>query len=221
MSDNNTFTWKHIGFHGLAVGTFVVSPDHLQWKSSVGHGDGPAPSRKAKAPTNAYWTVFGKTGSLRIVIGGSAPNNNVEWRLDGFPVSDFDTLKKAFGQYYSVEVMARPFCSHGVQYGLSKIKKKNLELIHCELAENLEEGQEFEVQENDTIFNIELNQVSQCVQPGTNRNEIELQFPETDTMEAGTDQLGMYIFGLTSSVNYLLSFVYSSPIFLSFLLFPC
>ena len=30
----------------------------------------------------------------------------------------------------------------------------------------------------------------QCVLPGTNRNEIELQFPESDAVEAGTDQLG-------------------------------
>jgi structure-specific recognition protein 1 len=34
-----------------------------------------------------------------------------------------------------------------------------------------------------------LTQVSQCVLPGTNRNELELQFPESDTIEAGTDQL--------------------------------
>jgi hypothetical protein len=36
---------------------------------------------------------------------------------------------------------------------------------------------------------IDLAEVSQCVLPGNNRNEIEAQFPESDTIEAGTDQL--------------------------------
>jgi hypothetical protein len=39
-------------------------------------------------------------------------------------------------------------------------------------------------------MSVDLAQVSQCVLPGNNRNEIELQFPESDTLEAGTDQLG-------------------------------
>jgi hypothetical protein len=32
----------------------------------------------------------------------------------------------------------------------------------------------------------------QCVLPGNNRNEIEVQFPESDTLEQGTDQLGTH-----------------------------
>jgi hypothetical protein len=35
-----------------------------------------------------------------------------------------------------------------------------------------------------------LTEISQCVLPGNNRNEIEVQFTESDTVEAGTDQLG-------------------------------
>lgn len=51
-------------------------------------------------------------------------------------------------------------------------------------------GQEFEVRTGEEIWSVDLTQVSQCVLPGTNRNELELQFPESDTIEAGTDQLG-------------------------------
>jgi structure-specific recognition protein 1 len=39
------------------------------------------------------------------------------------------------------------------------------------------------------MMSLDLAQVSQCVLPGNNRNEIELQFPESDAVEAGTDQL--------------------------------
>lgn len=39
------------------------------------------------------------------------------------------------------------------------------------------------------MMSFDLAEVSQCVLPGNNRNEIELQFPETDAVEANNDQL--------------------------------
>ena len=58
-----------------------------------------------------------------------------------------------------------------------------------------EEGQEFEVKKDNEIFSLDLAEISQCVLPGNNRNELELQFLETDTMEPGTDQLGTFVLG--------------------------
>ena len=39
------------------------------------------------------------------------------------------------------------------------------------------------------MMSLDLAEVSQCVIPGTNRNEVELQFPESDAVEANNDQL--------------------------------
>jgi hypothetical protein len=39
------------------------------------------------------------------------------------------------------------------------------------------------------MMSLDLGQVSQCVLPGTIRNEVELQFPESDAVEANNDQL--------------------------------
>jgi len=39
------------------------------------------------------------------------------------------------------------------------------------------------------MMSLDLAEVSQCVLPGNNRNEIELQFPESDAVEANKDQL--------------------------------
>ena len=39
------------------------------------------------------------------------------------------------------------------------------------------------------MMSLDLAEVSQCVLPGNNRNEIELQFPESDAVEADNDQL--------------------------------
>jgi Structure-specific recognition protein (SSRP1) len=49
--------------------------------------------------------------------------------------------------------------------------------------------QEFEVRQGDEMLSLDLAEVSQCVLPGNNRNEIELQFPESDAVEANKDQL--------------------------------
>ena len=39
------------------------------------------------------------------------------------------------------------------------------------------------------MMSLDLVEVSQCVLPGNNRNEVELQFPESDAIEANNDQL--------------------------------
>ena len=40
-----------------------------------------------------------------------------------------------------------------------------------------------------TVMSLDLAEVSQCVLPGNNRNELEIQWPESDTIEANNDQL--------------------------------
>jgi structure-specific recognition protein 1 len=49
--------------------------------------------------------------------------------------------------------------------------------------------EEGEAEGGEEIISLELAEVSQCVLPGNNRNEIEIQFHESDTVEQGTDQL--------------------------------
>jgi hypothetical protein len=45
------------------------------------------------------------------------------------------------------------------------------------------------VRQGDEMMSLDLAEVSQCVLPGNNRNEVELQFPESDAVEANNDQL--------------------------------
>lgn len=59
----------------------------------------------------------------------------------------------------------------------------------CILEDADEEGEEFEPRDGDEMLSVNLKEISQCVLPGNNRNEIELQFHESDAVEAGTDQL--------------------------------
>lgn len=80
--------------------------------------------------------------------------------------------------------------SAGTSYGKTSINGRTLVFSHMVLEDADEEGEEFEARTGDEMMSMDLAEVSQCVLPGNNRNEIELQFPESDTLEAGTDQLG-------------------------------
>ena len=63
----------------------------------------------------------------------------------------------------------------------------------CILDDAYEEGEEFEPRDGDEMLSLNLADVSQCVVQGNRKNEVELQFHELDTVEAGTDQLGELI----------------------------
>lgn len=132
--------WKHIGFHGLAVGTFSCVEDGVVWKSASTGTDEFSTSRKLakeQMESSASWTVFGKTGSLR--LAGKDPKQQ-EWRLDGFPLADFDELKSTLKSNYDVSLKVLSMSSAGTQYGISKVTGKLLKLQHCELADVFEEG---------------------------------------------------------------------------------
>jgi len=193
--------WKHIGLHGHAVGTFVCENKFIVWKSALTSRDenvsGTTKSIPAIALKSALWTVFGRSGHLRIQTkakpDGTPYQRDLkhELRFDGFPVKDFDVIKATLKDMYDLELHKHGMSSAGTQYGLTKITGKNIVFRHCILEDADEEGEEFEPREGEEMMSLDLTEVSQCVLPGNNRNEIELQFPESDTVEAGTDQLGM------------------------------
>ena len=87
-----TAVWNHIGFHGFAVGSLTFSDDFCVWKSAASGRSGDDTTSTSSQIKAAAWTVFGKTGSLR--LSGSS-----EWRLDGFPVSDFEALRECIAKY--------------------------------------------------------------------------------------------------------------------------
>ena len=77
----------------------------------------------------------------------------------------------------------------GASFGTSGIEDGSMVFRQCVLEDADEEGEEFEPRDGDEMMSMNLTEVSQCVLPGNNRNEIEVQFHESDAVEAGTDQL--------------------------------
>lgn len=135
--------------------------------------------------TGAKWTVFGRSGHLRIQTSGK----DSELRFDGFPQNDFDKLNQALSNFYKVDLVKHSMSSVGASFGLTGLQKRHLVMKQCILDDAFEEGEEFEPKDGDEIFSINLAEVSQCVVQGNNSNEVELQFHELDTVETGTDQL--------------------------------
>eukprot|EP00529_Nitzschia_sp_RCC80_P014404 CAMPEP_0113454940 /NCGR_PEP_ID=MMETSP0014_2-20120614/8121_1 /TAXON_ID=2857 /ORGANISM="Nitzschia sp." /LENGTH=754 /DNA_ID=CAMNT_0000346359 /DNA_START=65 /DNA_END=2329 /DNA_ORIENTATION=- /assembly_acc=CAM_ASM_000159 len=195
IKENGLTSWKHVGLYGHSVGMFTLGPEGVMWKSALESDSSKRNIPKSLLDT-AQWSIFGRAGYLRIKTidneETAAANKNLpaELRFDGFPLNDYEELKDAFQQYFQIEVAPLKVSSAGAQYGLSKIKNKKLVFRHCTLEDaNEEEGEEFEVRQDDEMLSLDLTEVSQCVLPGNNRNEIELQFPESDAVETSNDQL--------------------------------
>ncbi|KAL3809701.1 hypothetical protein ACHAXA_009395 [Cyclostephanos tholiformis] len=215
MADNSkpAKVWKHIGLYGHAVGTFTADPSGITWKSAVmgnsyGDNNGSDIETRRSLPkssiSGALWTVFGKSGHLRVLTrgdgagGGGGPKLPPAMRFDGFPPSDYDVLSEAFASFYGVPCKRHAMSSAGYSWGNTDISNKHLVFRRCRLDKDGgdgddggegEEGEEFEPRDGDEMLSLDLAEVSQCVLPGNNRNEIEMQFLESDTVEAGTDQL--------------------------------
>lgn len=170
------------------------------WKSAAGTNDDNFETKKslpADCIAGALWTVFGKSGHLRILTKPNDSSKNAAakqhppaYRYDGFPTSDYDALASTFQSLYNIPLKRHSMSSAGNSWGNTNISNKHLVFRQCILEDADEEGQEeFEPRDGDEMLSMDLGEVSQCVLPGNNRNEIEMQFLESDTVEAGTDQL--------------------------------
>jgi len=184
--------WKHIGLYGHAVGTFSMDPSAITWKSAASDDIETKSILPKQAISGALWTIFGKSGHLRIItrpMEGSKTKLPSSLRFDGFPPGDYDRLADNCQTMYGIPLKKHSMSSAGNSWGNTDIADKHLVFRQCILEDADEEGEEFEPRDGDEMLSLDLGEVSQCVLPGNNRNEIEMQFLESDTVEAGTDQL--------------------------------
>jgi len=157
----------------------TVSTHGLSWKSSE---TGVAPQTFTPDKVDSFgWSVFGRMGYLRVVM-----SDGVEHRLDGFSATEeaFNELKEHVKKTFDKSVSKVHVATGGASFGVNKLKNSRLKVSESVLTDNDENavpGKE--------IMSFDLREVSQCVMPGNNRNEIELQFHESDTLEKNSDQL--------------------------------
>ena len=170
----------------------TVDPAAITWKSAASDDIETKSVLPKAAISSALWTIFGKSGHLRILtktIEGSKTKLPASLKFDGFPPSDYDRLAENCQSMYGVQLKKHSMSSAGNSWGNTDIASKHLVFRQCILEDADEEGEEFEPRDGEEMMSLDLGEVSQCVLPGNNRNEIEMQFHESDTVEAGTDQL--------------------------------
>ena len=134
--------WKHIGLHGHSVGTFACEAGGIQWTSALTHGSVQAITKSIpkEAIKSVQWTVFGKSGYIRVQTNGDKKLHH-EIRFDGFPVNEFDQLRTVLKDNYDMELTKLTMSSAGAQYGISKMSGKKLTFRHCILEDAEEEGE--------------------------------------------------------------------------------
>lgn len=193
-------TWHLLQIDPTYFSISTANEAGVIWKSAAGTNDDNFETKKslpADAIAGALWTVFGKSGHLRILTksndnatASASKQHPPAYRYDGFPATDYDTLAATFQSLYNIPLKRHSMSSAGNSWGNTNISNKHLVFRQCILEDADEEGQEeFEPRDGDEMLSVDLGEVSQCVLPGNNRNEIEMQFLESDTVEAGTDQL--------------------------------
>jgi hypothetical protein len=98
------------------------------------------------AMSSAQWTVFGKSGHVRLQTTGSNRLHH-ELRFDGFPANDYETLRGIFKDSYGIDLLKYNMSASGTQFGLSKMSGKKLTFRHCILEDAEEEGEVREEQD--------------------------------------------------------------------------
>lgn len=190
---NESFTWHNIGLNGHAVGTFNVELIGIQWKSNITSSDnGIVFSRmiSANSINNVKWTAFAQHGHLRIQSEPKKEKKtSSELRFNGFPSSDFIKLRKILSNLFGVEISEYYMSSAGCSYGKVGVVDRRLEFRECLLDDINEDFEKISPNDGYEMMSMTLDDIAQCVLPGNSRNEIEIQFHESDTVELGTDQL--------------------------------
>ena len=137
--------WKHIGLHGHSVGTFACNDNGIKWNSALfGKNSDDVISSTRSIPsetiTGAQWSILGTSGHIRVKTSPDSKLHH-EMRFDGFPPSDFETIRHLFKDKYSVDLNKLKMSAAGAQFGLSKMSGKKLTFSHCVLEDADEEGE--------------------------------------------------------------------------------
>ena len=159
-------SFNHIGFYGGNVGSFVCAPSGLKFSSG---------QKTVSLPFGTIEKVrhctIGRMTYIR-VCGADG-----ESRFDGFQRGQGaweKFIKVLKDENVSVEKV--DIDSSGGTWGSNSVSDSRF------LLSSTGGGSK-------EVLSLDLREVSQCVTPGNNRNELELQFNENDYLEDNTDQL--------------------------------
>ena len=131
----------------------------------------------------AYWCKVGSRFQLRLVM-----KDDIFYRFDGYRRSDYDVLSPYMKETFSLDLKEDQLGSDGVNWGTTDFE-----------GPEGEENIVMKDSEGRRLFELGLNELSQCAFPS--KNEVELQFVEEDTTKTTEESLVTIRFYVPQGAN--------------------
>lgn len=202
-----------IGLAGSTVGTVAFKADGLEWRDRAGM----TKEVLKENMQSLHWSVFGGKGHVRVTL-----KDESQWRLDGFARTDEDAISKFASENFGQTLIQAQVHSGGGNYGnisLEGSSKKSILLtsisgkpifelplvslysdtfciisppclvpldsfFFCSNFSSIQSHNTNKLQDN----------VALCVVPTSNRDEMEVQFRESDNADKEEDGLAQITF---------------------------
>lgn len=157
---------QHIGLHGFNVGLVNFSEDGVEWRdrdnNTVKHFD-------KNDLKGGKWTNFGQKGYLKLLT-----KDNKSIQLDGFAKSDQERISQFSNTNFGFGIESQELACDGANFGSLEYDDKHISL---KSAKGLD------------YFQLKLDNIANCAIADKNRNEVEIQFHESDTTARDEDGL--------------------------------
>lgn len=162
-----------IGMDGLSLGKLRLHQDGLDFRDKSGAKIRTIGRDSVSA---AKWGVYGNRSQVKLDLrdGGFA-------RMDGFDKTDYEKLNSYFLTGYGLELHREDVACNGAHFGEVSLMNRNLVLNSVD---------------NRPVMELKLDDVVQCVIPPNSRDEIEIQFQESDAGDREADSLVQITFHL-------------------------
>ena len=163
---DNSFNNIYLSGHRRVLGQMKTDENSITWK-----GDEDTLRYQPGEIKQVFWCKVGARFQIRFVLEGGSTV-----RFDGFRRSDYDILAPYLKEKFTVDIEDEKLGSDGVNWGSTDFEGP-------EGDENLVVK---DVKGN-RLFELGLNELSQCAFPS--KNEVELQFVEEDTTKTTEESL--------------------------------
>jgi structure-specific recognition protein 1 len=177
-------SFQNITLTGFHQGSITFREDRVEWANKWNNNK----EILANTINKIKWNVYGIRGYLKFYINNNDKDEiQKPQQFDGFSKSDFDSINNYILDLYKIKVDTSKAHSGGGNYGDVVFEGNSLlmksVIIDKDNEEHLVPGWE-----------MGLDNISLCVVPTSNRNEMEVQFKDNDNTESKEDTVAQITF---------------------------
>jgi len=156
--------FQHIGLFGYSVGSVNFTEDGIEWRDRANM----VKTFDKENISHGNWTIFGTKGFLKFYL-----NDGKIVRLDGFAKADRESIVK-YTDNIGILVENEDVACDGSNFGDISFDSKKVKMV---------------APTGKQAFELQVENISNCMIADKNRNEVEIQFHESDTVARDEDAL--------------------------------